>query len=85
MPYDKDTSGDAWKKLNPDGKRRKVMGIIMKFQPINDKRIAKLLGWPINTVTPRRNELVKLGIVTCAKKAADRNTGITVNYWKIKR
>jgi hypothetical protein len=28
-----------------------------------DKRISQFLHWPINTVTPRRGELVKLGVV----------------------
>ncbi len=40
-----------------------VYHTISRYGAVSDKQLAKWLGWPINCVTPRRNELVKLGRV----------------------
>lgn len=50
----------------------------------SDKELAeKYLHWPINTVTPRRNELAKKGILKKSRKKQCRYTGRTVWAWKI--
>ena len=49
----------------------------------SDRELAEYLHWQINTVTPRRNELVKKGILTESRKKQCRYTGRTVWAWKI--
>jgi hypothetical protein len=44
-------------------KQSKVFEAIKQLQPCTDKEISLYLGWPINTCTPRRGELVTLGLV----------------------
>ena len=40
-----------------------VLSAILSLGVATDKQLAKFLQWPINCVTPRRGELVKLGRV----------------------
>lgn len=46
--------------------------------------ISKLLGWSINRVTPRVNELCKLGILEDGGRRADGETGRAVIAWRLK-
>ena len=45
------------------GKRQMQVYSIIKNNPLTNKKIAELLKLPINQVTPRTNELVKLGLI----------------------
>lgn len=49
----------------------------------NNRQIAKILNWPINTVTPRVLELREQGKVVLAGRRVDHYTGRTVMHWKI--
>ena len=53
-------------------RQRKVYETIKSLGITTDKQISKTLNWPINTVTPRRGELVKLGLIQ--KCGATMNT-----------
>lgn len=44
-------------------KQKMVYEAIRINGPTTDKVISAFLNWPINTVTPRRGELVKLGVI----------------------
>ena len=46
----------------PD-KRRIVFGAIVELQECTDYQISQFLQWAINTVTPRRGELEKQGLI----------------------
>lgn len=46
--------------------------------------ISEALGLPINRITPRMNELVKLGIVVESHRAINPKTDKRVIYWKVK-
>ena len=61
-----------------------VLTVIKNFAPITDKQISQKLGWEINRVNPRRNELVTSGKVVCAFKQPDPVSKRTVNWWAIK-
>lgn len=51
---------------------------------MTDFELAKALHWKINTVTPRRNELVKLGMVVKSQRRWNEETK-TLNWaWKAK-
>lgn len=86
MSYDYQTSLPAYQeaKVNINQKQKKVLSAIDRLKPCNDMRIANFLGWPINTVTPRRLELLEKGLIASAGKKKDPSTGRTVNYWTAK-
>lgn len=52
---------------------------------ITDRDLAKFLGWSINTVTPRRGELVKLNLVEEAGLTFDYETNRRAMTWRLKR
>ena len=79
-----ETSRQAYNSIEKiDTKRKQVLDAILKLQPCTDKEIANYLGWEINRVTGRRNELAESGIIHDAgkKKQNDRN----VIVWKISK
>lgn len=84
MAYDHKTSGAAYhgtKVSTRDFCRQQVLIAVKKLQPCTDREISEYLNWPINSVTPRRNELVASGQVVLAKKDPDPKTNRTVNFW----
>lgn len=85
MSYDYQTSLPAYQeaKKKLGDKQLAVYKIINASTRCNDRMIAEALNWPINTVTPRRNELVINGYIESAGVFKDGVTGRKVNYWKI--
>ena len=78
------TSLDAFYTLeNLRGKQQAVYSVIYNLGEACNFDIANKLGWEINRVTPRTNELVKMGKVDVSNKRLGP-TGRTVIYWKIK-
>lgn len=64
MTTSESTRNDAYYSLeNLSASRRAVYDVIERLGPITDAQIAKALGWGINRVTGRRNELVSIGRV----------------------
>ena len=41
-----------------------VYDLIKRYDNLTDSEIASILNWGINRVTPRRNELVKMGVIS---------------------
>lgn len=72
------TSLEAFTNLLQSGKigERQILvyNTIKKFPCSTDKEISKILGLPINSITPRRNELVKIGLVSEWDKRACKIT-----------
>ncbi len=82
--YDFETSLPAYKEAketNIDFCRQQVFIAIRKLGICTDKQIAEKLNWPINRVTPRRNELVKSALVELKYKHPDKDSGRTVCHW----
>ena len=77
------TSMLAWFEVKPKlgEKQANVLEALELKYPATDKMLAAYLGWPINCVTPRRNELVKKGKVVEARIDKDI-TGRKATYWK---
>lgn len=48
----------------------------------SNNELARSLGWPINTVTPRVKELREMGLVTLSRKRKCGITGLLVNAWR---
>ena len=50
---------------------------------LNNRQIAEILNLPINSITPRVNELVKAGRLVEHKKMRDNVTNRLVIYWRL--
>lgn len=61
--------------------RGKVYKIICDRCGVSDKELAMILQVPINRVTPRRHELLKMGLIKelCTVKCSQ--TGRTMSLW----
>lgn len=65
-------------------KQQSVLKVVSRYVGICDQEIAKELGWPINTITNRRGELVEKGLIEEAYEGKYGPTNRTVKFWKIK-
>ena len=82
------TSLEAYERLryevNGLGKRQQaVYELLRKKSPLTDRQISRLLGWPINTVTPRRGELLKKGVIMRWGYLVDSVTNRSANTWGV--
>lgn len=64
-------------------RQEQVLDAIDKYQPVNNRQLAKFTGLPINVVTPRTNELVKKHDVKVAYRGIDPITNRQTIYWKL--
>ncbi len=65
-------------------RQRAVLEAFTKKEDFTNAELAEFLQWPINTVTPRTNELVKRRLLIEAKRRACKVTGRTVIAWTAK-
>lgn len=82
------TSIDSYKATLPhlNDKQDKLYSLFQLYpkNSFSDRELAKLLDWPINTVTPRRGELYTKGLIEPSKIEWDHVTKRRVQKWKIK-
>lgn len=64
-------------------KQSKVLEKIEAIQPCSNKQIARALGWEINRVTGRVNELAKMGLIK-TERVAIGETGRPEKMWEVK-
>ena len=65
------------------GDRRKcVLEALKAHDNMTDRELKEHLKWEINSVVPRRNELVKSGLVAEAGRRVCRITGRTCIAWR---
>lgn len=82
----KETSLDAYRQLEGlSAKLKRVFEAIKELGEACNLDIAYKLQWSINRVTPRTNELVKMKIVTEAKRDITPRTGKKVIFWKVSK
>ena len=62
-------------------RQKKVLDTIKHLGITTDKMISKFLNWPINTVTPRRGELAKMGYIQKCGTTLDKTTNRPVILW----
>lgn len=81
------TSLSAYREILPQlGERQaQVYSIIKHNVGRTDLEIARKISRPINSVTPRRNELVKLGLVETMGVVTSPVTGRKVNSWRARQ
>lgn len=79
------TSLDAFLSLSEVGTafRRRQVFEALRQGPANDRMIVDRTGLAINSVTPRRGELVDLGLVTEDRRDACPFTGKKTIFWKV--
>ncbi len=79
-----DTSLAAYNQLEKvRNKQLSILQAIAVLHSACDYQIAAALKWPINRVTGRRNELVKLNMVCQDCKKLNLETKRTVIHWKL--
>ena len=69
--------------VNLGAKQSTVLEKIEELQPCSNKQIARALGWEINRVTGRVNELAKMGLIK-TEKIAKGETGRPEKLWQVK-
>ena len=79
------TSITAYNEIKPKlGQMQQiVLNVISGAPNISNLEIARSLGWPINSVTPRVKELRDMDLVEDAGLKRDPQTLRTVHGWKV--
>lgn len=83
----RDTSKMAYEEVSDriGAKQQLVLSTIAKAKrPVNNQEISNYLSLPINTITPRTNELLALDKIELAFKAVYPVSGRKVCYWRLK-
>lgn len=62
----------------------RVYAVLKEYGQLCNRQIATILNWPINTITPRVQELREADMVTEAFRGKDPQTGRTVIFWEAK-
>ena len=62
-------------------RQQQLASVLAELGEASDQDLAMRLGWPINCVTPRRGELVELGVIVRAD-VRKGPTGRPVSVWR---
>ena len=82
MSNTQDTSIESYQSLDDIPKRQKdVLRAIKMLREPTNLEISNFLGLPINSVTPRTNELVKKGLVVYSRRKLNP-TGRPALAWR---
>ena len=83
----KQTSIEAYSRIKKElGKRQQeVYDGFLGNGTCTNLELSRLLGIPINQITPRTNELVKLGFITEVEKRECSISGKKAISWRVKR
>ena len=79
------TSLEAYKAILPrlSETQEIIFNVIKDHKGMSNHDISRFIGWEINTVTPRVNELRDLRMVDCYRIKVDRVTGRKCMTWEI--
>ncbi len=80
------TSLLAFRDIQPGlgDRQEKVFSLLQEHRALCNQQIAKLLGWEINRVTPRVQELRDMGLVEEAYRDKYLPTNRLVIFWRLK-
>ena len=80
----RNTSRQAFHSLNNLGKKQQlVYDVLLKSRSLCNIEIANRLNMPINSITPRVNELVAMGYVEESHRAVNPITNRRSIYWRV--
>lgn len=82
MTSSTDTRNESFDRLDIGEKQAAVLGVILEYGPISDRGIAEILSRTINTITPRRGELLAAGHIRQFGVAKDLETGMSAATWE---
>jgi len=79
------TSRLAYSEISQDlgSRQAEVLEVIRSAKSITNTEISQKLGYSINRITPRTNELVKAGLVCEDEKRPCKITGRLAIAWKV--
>ena len=80
----RDSSLDAYeaiKDVKAQSQRKVYQTIFNANKPLCDRDIADMLGWTINRVTPRRNELESMGKIISVGRMSNTHSNIKVHHF----
>jgi hypothetical protein len=83
------TSLESWRKTQPvlGRKQAEMLNVFKEFRYVSftDRTLAKMLDWTINTVCPRRGELLAKGLIVEDGIIFDGETKRKATLWRLKR
>ena len=81
------TSVDAYTGIIPTlgARQDAILRLLQTDGPLSNKQLSRILGWEINTVTPRVHELRGLGLVIGSGYRTDPATGRKEIVWEVVR
>lgn len=85
MSYTRPTSIQAFNEIKPElgARQLHVFETIKKLGTPTNLELSKYLRIPINQITPRTNELMKMGYVTECEKRACSVSGRKAIAWRV--
>lgn len=78
-----ETSRWAFATVPLSERQQAVLAQLAEHGELSDQDLSMKLGWPINCVTPRRGELVELGLVVRARVVKSPLTMRPVSRWRL--
>lgn len=78
-----ETSRWAYATVPLEPRQQAIAAMLAEHGELSDQELAGKLGWPINCVTPRRGELVELGLVLPARTVKSNTTMRNVTLWRL--
>lgn len=81
-----DTSREAFHDIQPElgDRQHEVLKAFRTHGPMTNTELSRIIGLPINMITPRTNELVKLGFVKEHSRRPCKITGRRAIVWGTK-
>lgn len=76
------TSLEAYDSVALTERQLEVLDAIEGLREASDQELSELLNWTINRVTPRRGELVDMGLVTRARIVSGPS-GRKISKWRL--
>lgn len=80
-----DTSLDAWQNIKKElsSRQAQVLNTIMKHPDHTNNELSKIMRIPLQSVTPRTGELLKLGKIKRVERRACSVTGGNSWTWRV--
>ena len=80
------TSLEAYRALTREAlgeRQRLVFKALQEMGQASNKELSFALGWPINTITPRRGEIEDMGLIQCVGEQLDEKTQRHEMVWEV--
>jgi len=65
------------------GRRLAVLDALRTHGPMTQEQVGEVLGWPIQSVNPRVNELARMGLIRDTGKRRATRSGRNAAVWEV--